>query len=62
MDDFEGQYAHGFSITLDPVLCGAGVNESSAIGFRIVSDTLLFYRMAQAHFRQLRFGDVKLLV
>jgi hypothetical protein len=55
IDDFEGKYAHGFSIALDPVLCRAGVNESSAVGFRIVSDTLLFYRMVQAHFRQLRF-------
>ena len=55
MDDFEGQYAPGFSIALDPVLCRAGVNESSALGFRIVSDTLLFYRMVQGHFRQLRF-------
>ena len=55
MDDFEGQYAHGFSITLDPVLCGVGLKEPSAVGFRIVSDTLLFYRMVQGHFRQLRF-------
>src|SRR6202166_4142980 len=55
MDDFEGQYAHGFSIALDSVLCRVGVNESSAVGFSIVSDTLLFYRMVQAHFRQLRF-------
>ena len=55
MSDFKGQYAHGFSIALDPVLCCAGVNEFSAVGFRIVSDTLLFYRMVQGHFRQLRF-------
>ena len=63
MDDFEGQYSHGFSNALDSVLCRVGLNESSAVGFRIVSDTLLFYRMVQGHFRQLRFwGDVKLLV
>ena len=49
VDDFEGQYAHGFSIALDPVLCRAGVNECSAVGFRIVSDTLLFYSMVQGH-------------
>src|ERR1700722_2116567 len=49
MDDFEGQYAHSFSITLDSVLCRAGVDESNAVGFRIVSDTLLFYRMVQGH-------------
>ena len=55
MDDFEGQYAHGFSIALDPVLCCVGLKEPSAVGFRIVSDTLLFYRMVQGHFRQLRF-------
>jgi hypothetical protein len=55
MDDFEGQYAHGFSIALDPVFCCVGLKEPSAVGFRIVSDTLLFYRMVQAHFRQLRF-------
>ena len=35
MDDFEGQYAHGFSIALDPVLCCVGLKEPSAIGFRI---------------------------
>ena len=51
MDDFEGQYAHGFSIALDPVLCRGGAKEPSAVGFRIVSDTLLFYRMVQGHFR-----------
>ena len=55
MDDFEGKYAHGFSIALDPVLCRAGVNESSAVGFGMVSDALLFYSMVQGHFRQLRF-------
>ena len=55
MDDFEGQYAHGFSIALDPVLCCAGVEEPSAVGFRIVSDILLFYRMVQGHLRQFRF-------
>ena len=55
MDDFEGQYAHGFSIALDPVLCCVGLKEPSAVGFRIVSDTLLFYRMVQGHFRQLRY-------
>ena len=49
MDDFEGQYAHGFSIALDPVLCCVGLKEPSAVGFRIVSDTLLFYRMVQGH-------------
>ena len=47
MGDFEGQYAHGFSIALDPVLCCVGLKEPSAVGFRIVSDTLLFYRMVQ---------------
>ena len=47
MDDFEGQYAHGFSIALDPVLCCVGLREPCAVGFRIVSDTLLFYRMVQ---------------
>jgi hypothetical protein len=52
MDDFEGQYAHGFSITLDPVLCGARLKEPSAVGFRIVSDTLLFYSMVQGHWTQ----------
>jgi hypothetical protein len=55
MDDFEGRYAHGFSIALDPVFCCVGLKEPSAVGFRIVSDTLLFYRMVQGHFRQLRF-------
>src|ERR1700726_3485541 len=49
VDDFEGQYAHGFAIALDPVLCRAGANESRAVGFRIGSDTLLFYRMVQGH-------------
>jgi hypothetical protein len=49
MDDFEGQYAHGFSITLDPGLCGVGLKEPSAVGFRVVSDTLLFYSMVQGH-------------
>jgi len=38
-----------------PVLCRVGLKEPSAVGFRIVSDTLLFYRMVQGHFRQLRF-------
>ena len=54
-DDSASKYAYGFSIALDPVLCRAGLNESSAVGFRIVSDALLFYRMVQGHFRQLRF-------
>src|ERR1700730_6978513 len=55
IDEFEGKYAHGFSTALDPVLCCAEVNESSAVGFRFVLDTLLFYRMVQGHLRQLRF-------
>ena len=55
IDDFDGKYAHGFSIALDPVLCCVGLKEPSAVGFRIVSDTLLFYRIVQGHFRQLRF-------
>jgi len=55
IDDFEGQYTHGFSIALDPVFCCVGLKEPSAVGFRIVSDTPLFYRMVQGHFRQLRF-------
>jgi hypothetical protein len=55
MDDFASKYAYGFSIALDPVLCRAGVNESSAVGFGMVSDALLFYSMVQGHFRQLRF-------
>ena len=56
MDDFEGQYAHGFSIALDSVLCRAGVKGSSATGFRIVSDTLLFYRMVQGIHDKYGFG------
>ena len=54
--DFEGQYAHGFSIALDPVLCCVGLKEPSAAGFRIVSDTLLFYRMVQGHFDNCGFA------
>jgi hypothetical protein len=33
IDDFEGQYAHGFSIALDPVLCRAGLKEPAQSGF-----------------------------
>jgi len=55
MDDFIGQYAHGFSVALEPVLCCVGLKEPNAVGFRNISDTLLFYRMMQGHFRQLRF-------
>ena len=55
MDDFASKYARGFSIAFDSVLCRIGVNEPIAIGFPIVSDALLFYRMVQGHFRQLRF-------
>jgi hypothetical protein len=55
IDDFEGQYSHGFSNAFDSVLCRVGLKEPSAVGFRIVSDTLLFYRMVQGHFRRLRF-------
>ena len=50
-NDFASKYAYGFSIALDPVLCCAGVKESSAVGFGMVSDALLFYSMVQGHFR-----------
>jgi hypothetical protein len=30
--------------------------KASAIGFMLRLDTLLFYRMVQGHFRQMRFG------